>query len=167
MQKKEVHAALGNLIIGYLVSIAYITALTFLIPLLLVPEVLIVQVPLVVKVCIGVMVLCALVMFWLKKDFGLALISLGYATVIPGILGMLFRVFGSELFLQYLARLGPDAEAIARDYIQQNVPTIWFIMVGYIVVGALLCYWGSKITRRKNLVADIRRQFGPRAKIRV
>ena len=167
MPKKGVEHVLGRMLIGYLVSIAYIAALTFLLPLLLIPSTLFSQVPTIVYICVGVIILCALLLLWLKGDFGSALISLGLGTLIPGILGILFAVFGEEKFLGYLGQFVSISEVEPLiGYVTANVPKLWIITAGYVLVGFLLYNWGSKITRRVTLISRLRRQFGPRARVR-
>ena len=159
MKEKKVHHALASVIIGILVSIAYIAALTFLLPLtLILPEV-----TTIMYVCMGVILVCVFVLFWLKKDFGATLINLGFATLLPGIIGLIMGFAGEQKMLIFIEAVMPKLLPYLRQYITAVVPSFWFTTIGYVVIGIFLYIWGSKTTRKKTMLTQIKKLF-PKAK---
>jgi len=110
-------------------------------------------------VCLGVILVCVLVLFWLKKNFGSALIVLGWSTLIPGFAAIVLGMVGEQKLLMFVEKVSPLVIPYVQDYIITNVPSYWFITAGYLFIGYALYAWGCKLTSRKTMLAQAKKLF--------
>lgn len=140
------------------VSAAYTTGLTLLIPYVvfrLQPEdIRLVPVglsPVLLWVAIGLMAAALVVRLWVTRDLGGSLRALGFMTFLPGLVGILFTLFGRETLLGRFAGTVPrfqDVRPAIELYLDRVVPQVLYLTVGFFVAGAALILLGSRIAPR-------------------
>ena len=139
------------------ISLVYITGLTLLIPsvfLFVFPSELNIVSPatsaVVVWCAVAFILLSIVVTVILRKSVGAALKALGRVTFIPGLIGLVFSLIGRDVVLLYLAGTVPNFPVVRETLtllIEQAVPHVRYLTVGYFVLGLVLWLVGDKMQR--------------------
>lgn len=97
---------------------------------------------------IGLVVVSLLATVWLTASLGGALKMLGRVTFLPGLLGLVFTMFGRDMVMLYLAGTLPAFEKVQgllSFYVDTAVPHVRYLTLGYFVLGVVLWLLGDKI----------------------
>jgi hypothetical protein len=163
--------SVANFVVGWIAGLFYLTALATLIPFgaLLatsgfthIPEYLH-NVPISALILVGIAVA---VLFVHYRSVAHTIASLGWMTFLPGLGGLLLLVFGKVQIFAWLERFfaGTALEPfIAAIY--NAMPQVWLFVIGYVVLGYIFIHIAGKIDREHALAAQLRKLFGPRARI--
>lgn len=99
----------------------------------------------------GVMVAVSLlVSLSYTRSLAGSLKGLGRLTFAPGLLGLVFSVYGRDAVLAYLGRTLPrfaEVEGLVALYLDRAVPSVRYLTGGFFVVGALLLLAGRQLDR--------------------
>lgn len=85
-----------------------------------------------------------------KKRLSSTLQSLGRMSLIPGIIALIFVIFGRSLVYNFLRIFIPKFESFepfVRLFIESSIPRVGILILGYIIVGAVLYYLGYRIRK--------------------
>jgi len=160
-----------NFIVGWIAGLFYLTALSALIPfgaLLItsgfshIPAHL-QNFPITALILIGVSVIVLVLHY---RSVAHTLAALGWMTFMPGLGGVFFLAFGSEKVFAWLAKIfvGSALEPfIAAVY--KALPQVWLFVIGYVIIGYIFIHIAGKIDREHALASQLRKLFGPRARI--
>jgi hypothetical protein len=136
------------LILRYVAQLAYIAGLAALIPLVIFPTT---KAPTYFSAAAGLIIFAVLVIFIQKGSLALTIRSLGRITTIPGILAVLFLMFGRESSVNFALSLAPSlTEPIVKAYIENSIPSVWLLALGFLIVGVILWMLGSRMVRRSQ-----------------
>ncbi len=160
-----------NLIVGWIAGLFYFTALTSLIPfgaLLVTSGVVSIpsqlrHLPLAALILVGVSIL---VLFLHYRNAAHTLAALGWMTFLPGLGGFFFLVFGKVAVFAWLEKIFEGS--IAAPFISavyKALPSAWLFVIGYILLGYALIGIAGRMDREHALFAQVRKLFGPRARI--
>lgn len=131
--------------VGGLVYFAGLTALLPLLPLLLRPE-RVVAAKLAFFIALGLIFSGFLVVYLLTESRKAALRTLGFTTLVPGLIAVLFSYLGprrTSIFLDRFGMLSPFVD----EWVSEYVPTAWFLAGIYIILGVAFI-WLSEKSRR-------------------
>lgn len=141
------------------VSTAYTTGLTLLIPfvaLRLQPaELRLVPVgtsPVLLWLAIGLMSAALIVRLWVTRSLSGSLRALGLLTFVPGLIGILFAIFGREMLLTRFSETVPRFQEVRPAielYLDRVVPQVLYLTVGFFVAGVLLILLGGRLRPRE------------------
>ena len=85
-----------------------------------------------------------------KKKLSDTLKSLGKMSLIPGIIALIFFVFGGPLVYNFLRMIIPKFDAIepfVTIFIESSIPKMGVLVLGYIFIGGILYYLGDRIKK--------------------
>ena len=132
-------------------SFLYIIGLSFIIPYLLstqLPEelatryssanFLIISIILLLTAIIGTFIIR-------EEELGKTFKSLGFYSLIPGILSVITALFGKDLLINLLTKYNKAFEPLIISYINSKITKLWFLTAAYIVLGIAFYYIGRKL----------------------
>jgi hypothetical protein len=136
------------LVFRFAAQLAYIAGLTALIPLVIFPTT---KAPTYFSAASGLIIFAVLVIFIQKGSLALTIRTLGRITTIPGILAVLFLMFGRETSVNFALSLAPSLTApIVKAYIENSIPSVWLLALGFLIIGIVLWMLGSRMVRRSK-----------------
>ena len=166
------HFNLFGFIIGWIARLLYLGALTTLIPFgaLLITSGIkniptqVRNVPITAVVLVGISIV---VLFLYHRDFAHTLASMGWMTFLPGLGGLFFLFFSKDKIFALFEKLFVGFESIKPllDAVQQSLPQVWIFVIGYVVLGFVLIHIAGRMDREHALTSQLRKIFGPRARI--
>ena len=158
-KKGLLERAVENVMWRLFISIVYITGLTLLIPfvfLFVFPESMDVVSPALSQALVWAAVCMVVVSFVVtvryRKSVGVALKSLGRVTFIPGLIGIVFSMFGRDIILLYMAARIPAFEQVrelVELYLDNAVPKVRVLTFGFFILGTVLWLLGDKMMSRR------------------
>ncbi len=83
-----------------------------------------------------------------QKSLGRSLKALGRVTFIPGLIGLVFSMFGRDLLLLYFAGTNPafvQIKQLIELYIDTAVPRVRYLTFAFFVLGMVLWLVGDKL----------------------
>lgn len=132
--------------VKYLANILYITGLTILIPL--VPIVFSPSELSSARFAFGVAVLLVIssffVIYFVTKSKKSAFYNIGFMTLFPGLLAVVFAYIGARrlaIFLGFFQDLSP----FIQEWINKSVPKSWMLSGIYIIIGVLLIWISEQV----------------------
>lgn len=143
--KKKVTEVVVFQIISSIAKLFYFAGLTALIPLL----------PLVLSpnelpaykqafaVAIGSIIIGFALVFYFSKSRKTAWQVLGFFTLIPGLLAVIFAYVGPRRMGEFLSSLG-GVSPYMESWIEAYVPKAWLLAGLYIIVGVAFIWFGEK-----------------------
>ena len=141
-----------SIILRPVLAFLYILGLSFIIPYLLssqLPEEIAVKYSstFFLTGSIILIVISIIITFIIKKeDLGSTLKSLGYYSLVPGILSILTAIFGKELLINFLTKYATTAlQPVITTYINSKITKLWFLTIAYILLGIILYLIGRKL----------------------
>ena len=139
----------GNIVVGWIFGIFYVTGLTLLFPFLFFLQLAGPSSP---NFLIAAIILITISFFGFLGRYGnLAgtLKTLGRITLIPGLLGIFFSVFGRRIIVSVLEgqQLAQGVLLTLISYVENAVPKVLALTVLYIVLGIFMWWIGSKFER--------------------
>jgi hypothetical protein len=162
-----------DIILWWVVRLLYLSALTTLVPFvahfiasgsLALPE----NVQYVPGAAFGILVICITVLFIHYHSVAHTLASLGWMTFVPGLIALFFQIVSPESFIATLETVGIGAGLVQneiKEYINFVVPKVWLFIAVYLALGFILIHIAGKMEREHALTAQVRKLFGPRARI--
>ena len=146
--QKRVGELVGFHIVTMIARAFYIAGLTVLIPLL--PMVLSPQQIIGAKyafgTALGFIALGFLIVFWFSESKRSALKALGFMTLIPGLLAVIFSFMGPRRMANFLNSFG-GASPYLEKWTETYVPNAWLLAGIYIIVGVLFIWISEKVQR--------------------
>lgn len=145
IKKKVVHHVKFQ-IVYYLAHLLYIAGLTSLIPLVPVVFTNLSYINYAFAFAIFLIVLSFLVVLLFTKSKKKSFNTLGFMTLIPGLLAVFFAYIGARrmaLFIGYFRELSP----FIQDWINNYVPNTWMLSGIYIIIGVGLI-WISQLLHK-------------------
>lgn len=141
--------AAGNIVVGWIFGLLYVTGLALLFPFVYFLQI---SGPTSPSILITAAILIVASFFGFLGRYGDISISLkvmGRITLIPGLIGIIFSVFGRRIILSALEgqQLAQEAVTVLTAYLDNAVPKIRILTVLYILLGIFLWYLGSKFER--------------------
>ena len=152
---------LSNLVVLMIVRLAYITGLTLLIPfifLFLLPTdgvTLWQGTPPTLLIIATVLILVSFViMFWHKQNMSRTFKALGLMTLIPGLVALLFALFGREAIFAVMQKyiFAPGVETAITLYLNQAIPRIRILTISYMFLGLLMWLMGDKLEKGRGFI---------------
>ncbi len=151
MKKRDarLHAFVGHLVLEWILGGIYVTGLTLLFPFLYFlalpgstsPKILTLAVVLILASFLGYV--------WQKGKLSKALRALSKITLIPGLIGILFMLFGKITFLAIIGKTMPqDLVVLITLYFDQAVPKVQALTIVYILLGIFLWYIANKLEKK-------------------
>jgi hypothetical protein len=169
----ELHKfSVTGFVISWIARLFYLGALTALIPfgavlitsgLSEIPET-IRAVPTAALALAGVSVL---VLFFYHGHLAHVLAALGWMTLLPGIGGAIFLLLKRETLFAFLTAIF-SGFALVEPFIaavEKALPNAWLFVIGYLVLGVMFIYVAGKMEREHAVLTQMRKLFGPRARI--
>ncbi len=144
--EKKIKAFVGFQIAYWIAKIFYIAGLTALIPLI----------PLVLSpneldkaryafgISIGSIVLGFCFIYFYAKSNKIAFRSLGFMTLIPGLLAVIFSYMGPRRMTILLRTLG-DASPYLEKWVESYIPNAWLLAGIFIILGVALIWVSEKV----------------------
>ncbi len=151
MRKRDarLHAFVGGLVLEWLLGVVYVIGLTLLFPFLYFltlpgstsPKILTIAVVLILGSFMGYVAQ--------KGTLARALRALSKVTLIPGLIGILFSLFGKTAFLTIIGSVvTQEATNLLTVYIDQAVPKVQALTIVYILLGLFLWYIANKLEKK-------------------
>jgi hypothetical protein len=125
--------------------IAGLTALIPLVPLLLSPHELF-GAKYAFGIALGLIFLGFLIVYWFTDSKKVALSALGWMTLVPGMLAVIFSFMGTRRMANFLAGFG-KASPLLEGWVETYVPKAWLLAGVYIIIGVGLIYWSEKVRK--------------------
>ncbi len=165
--------SIAGFIIRWIASLLYITALTTLIPygallLTAMPENIALNLGYLPITAFGLLVLSVLVLWFYYKSLAHTVSSLGWMTLLPGLGALFFMIFRPDEVLGLLSGFITSfgrIEPYIIAYLETAFPKLWIMIISYLVLGVLFIYVAGRMEYKHALVFQLKRIFGPRAKI--
>lgn len=150
MAPEWIKSVIGNIVVGWIFGILYVTGLTLLFPFLFFLQVSGPTSPIVLVVAVIMIIASFFGYLGRYRDIGSTLKALGRITLIPGLLGIFFSVFGRVLITAMLEGRGLAQDVLLRlVLIAENViPKVWVLTIIYVFIGILMWYVGYRLERR-------------------
>ena len=146
--QKRVSEFVGFQVVAMIARAFYIAGLTVLIPLL--PMVLSPQQVIGAKyafgTALGFIALGFLIVFWFSESKRSALKALGFMTLVPGLLAVVFSFMGPRRMAGFLSSFG-EASPYLENWAESYIPNAWLLAGIYIVVGVLFIWISEKVRR--------------------
>ncbi len=146
--QKRVSEFVGFQVVSMIARAIYITGLTALIPLM--PMVLSPQQAIVAKyafgAALGLILAGFLLVFWFTESKRVALKALGFMTLIPGLLAVIFSFMGPRRMAGFLSSFG-EASPYLEKWAESYVPNAWLLAGIYIIVGVLFIWISEKVRK--------------------
>lgn len=143
--KKKVKEFVGFQIITWIAKLFYFAGLTALIPLMplvLSPEKF-VQARYAFGLALGSIVVGYVLIFLFSRSRKIALHSMGFFTLIPGLLAVFFAYLGPRRMGEFLSSFG-KVSPLLQEWIDAYVPKAWLLAGIYIIVGVIFIWIGEK-----------------------
>ncbi|MEM4369122.1 MAG: hypothetical protein QXU88_02255, partial [Candidatus Woesearchaeota archaeon] len=137
----------------YLARLAYVTGLTALIPLVVIQTHF---APRAFTASIALVGIAILIMLMVEGSFGQTVKRLGLMTFVPGILAILFILFGKEVILMPLVDYFPAVGPAIAAYLERTVPSVTVLAISFFVIGFILWRVGSVLTKKEFYAARIK-----------
>jgi len=146
--KRRVEKAVKWQIVRYLADFIYFIGLTSLIPLLpvLLDPQQFVDVRLAFMVALGLIFVSFTMVYWWSGSRKVALRTLGYTTLIPGMIAV-FIIFTPPRRLAKLMGYFGGATPFIEKWIGTFVPSAWLLAGLYIILGVTLVWLAEKVHR--------------------
>ncbi|MEM2916716.1 MAG: hypothetical protein QXT19_05175, partial [Candidatus Woesearchaeota archaeon] len=162
--------SVSGLVVGWIARLLYIASLTSLVPF---GALLLTSAPAQVPVRLGYLPVTALALFGLSallllcyhRSLARTLSSLGWMTLLPGLVALFFIIFRRDRgfgMLSWLVVGFGKIEPALNAYLERTLPKLWVFIVGYIIIGFVLVYFAGKIEKERTLTSYLKRLFGPR-----
>ncbi len=146
--QKRIAEFVGLQVVAMIARVFYIAGLTALIPLtpmLLSPEQLIAA-KYAFGFALGFIFLGFLFVYWFSESKKSAFSALGYMTLIPGLLAVIFSFMGPRRMANFLRLLG-EASPFLEKWVESYVPKAWLLAGVYIIVGVFFIWVSEKVRR--------------------
>lgn len=144
--KKKVAHFVAYQIVRYIAQFLYFAGLTALIPLLplvFFPHELAAAKSLLL-LSLVLIIGGFLIIYIFTKSKKHALRALGFTTLVPGLLAVIFAYIGERRMTIFLSDLG-KMTPLVETYISTYVPKAWLLAGIYIIVGVALIWWGEQV----------------------
>ena len=150
MAPEWIKSVIGNIVVGWIFGILYVTGLTLLFPFLFFLQVSGPTSPIVLVVAVIMIIASFFGYLGRYHDIGSTLKALGRITLIPGLLGIFFSLFGRVLITAMLEGRGLAQDVLLRlVLIAENIiPKVWVLTIIYVFIGILMWYVGYRLERR-------------------
>jgi hypothetical protein len=155
MQKQvsRFQAFIGLVVLEWILSFAYVSGLTLLFPFVYFLSMPGNTSPTLLAIALGLIGFSFIGFLWLHGGFGHALKCLSKITLIPGMIGVVFSIFGQNFIFAMLPKALPaEAIEIATMYLEEAIPKIRALTIAYIVLGVFLFWLGEKFGSKKNFI---------------
>lgn len=109
-----------------------------------------------------------ILIYYCSRSFGRTLFNLGIITLIPGLIALIFSVFGQDVFFDFFEKHVFSFDKIRPVlglFIEEYLPKVRFVTISYIILGSVLLFFGWSMMTRERLSGWVKNQFGPRARI--
>lgn len=96
------------------------------------------------------LITCSIIgVFSVKRDLGKTFRSLGYCTIIPGLIAAAISFFGKDMVTGIIYRLVivEQAKPLVDYYLAHSVPNLWFLSAVYVLVGILSFMIGVQLRK--------------------
>jgi hypothetical protein len=124
---------------------AGLTALIPLVPLLFSPDQL-VGAKYAFGFALGFIFVSFVLVYWFSESKRIAFASLGYMTLVPGLLAVVFSFMGPRRMAEFLRRFG-EASPYLENWIESYVPNAWLLAGIYIIVGVGFIWISQKVRK--------------------
>jgi len=135
------------LVLRYFAQAAYFAGLTALVPLVIIPTQ---KAPTYVSAAMGLIIFAILVLFIQKGTLGLTIRALGRLTTLSGVLAVLFLMFGREASINFVSGVSSALAPLIRGYIENSIPSVWLLALGFLLIGIVLWGVGGKMVRKSQ-----------------
>jgi len=135
------------LVLRYFAQAAYFAGLTALVPLVIIPTQ---KAPTYVSAAMGLIIFAILVLFIQKGTLGLTIRALGRLTTLSGVLAVLFLMFGREASINFVSGVSSALAPLIRGYIENSIPSVWLLVLGFLLIGIVLWGVGGKMVRKSQ-----------------
>jgi len=149
LSMEVIKRAAGNMVVGWIFGLLYVTGLALLFPFIYFlqvsgptsPRILVAAAILIVASFFG--------FFGRYGDLAGTLKALGRITLIPGLIGIFFSVFGRGIIVSTLEQqqLAQEALLVLVTLVENAVPKVRILTVIYILLGIFMWWMGSKFER--------------------
>ncbi len=130
-------------LLGQSFYFAGLTALIPLVPLLLSPDRL-ARVKVVFGVALALILAGFLFVYWFSGSKRIAFKALGFTTLVPGLLAVLFSYLGPRRMAKLLRSFG-EASPFLESWIETYVPKAWLLAGIYIILGVWFVWISYKV----------------------
>ncbi len=130
-------------VIARIFYFAGLTALIPLVPLLLSPHQLI-EAKFAFGFALGMIFMGFLFVFWFSESKKVAFRALGFMTLIPGLLAVIFSFSGPRRMANFLRILG-EASPFLEKWVESYVPNAWLLAGIYIIIGVGFIWLSEKV----------------------
>lgn len=151
MQKgpSHFHAFVGKVALEWVLSLLYVTGLALIFPFIYFRASNTGESPALLAIAAVLVLVSFFGFLWLKGKLKSALISLSKITLIPGFIGVLFSLFGEDVFFALISKTAPEpAVAALQLYVEQAVPQVRALTVAYVLLGLLLWWLGQRFNKK-------------------
>ncbi|MBI4145081.1 hypothetical protein HY493_02640 [Candidatus Woesearchaeota archaeon] len=149
------HSFIRDLLAGWVLSILYVTGLTLLFPFLYFLALPGATSPILLVTAVVLVVLSFFGFVWNEGSINKALKTLSRITLIPGMIGVLFSVFGRDVILGYIQSkfvATPSIFTFVISNLETAVPKIRVLTVVYILLGIFLWFIGDRFEGKKGII---------------
>ena len=149
------HSFIRDLLLGWLLSFVYVTGLTLLFPFLFFLSIPGATSPILLTTALVLVVVSFFGFVWQEGKMGAALKTLSKITLIPGMIGVMFSLFGKEVVVAYVQSnlLVPAFfMEIFISNLESAVPKIRVLTVVYILLGIFLWFIGDRFEGKKGII---------------
>lgn len=146
--QKRIAEFVGMQVVVTIARVFYIAGLTALIPLmpmLLSPEQLIAA-KYAFGFALGFISVSFVFVYWFSESKKVAFSSLGYMTLIPGLLAVIFSFMGPRRMANFLRMFG-EVSPYLEKWVESYVPKAWLLAGVYIIVGVFFIWVSEKVRR--------------------
>lgn len=146
--EKKVKEFVGFYAVLWIARLFYFAGLTALIPLtplVLSPEKL-VHARYAFGLALGAIVLGYILIFWFSRSRKIALQNMGFFTLIPGLLAVIFAYVGPRRMGEFLGMFG-KISPLLQLWIESYVPKAWLLAGIYIILGVSLIWFAEKVKK--------------------
>jgi len=132
--------------IKFLAKLLYITGLTFLIPLvpIVFSESGLASARYVFAIALALVIASFFAIYVFTRSKRVAFAELGYITLIPGLLAVIFAYIGPRriaLLVSFFRELSP----LIQEWINNSIPKSWFLSGIYIILGVFLIWLSEQV----------------------
>lgn len=152
MQKgaSHFHAFVGKAALEMILSTCYAAGLALIFPFVYLQAFSDGASPTVLGAAIALVLVSFFGFLWMKGKLKSALFALSKITLIPGFIGILFSLFGEDVFFAIISKTAPEqAVELLKIYVEQAVPQVRALTISYVILGVLLWWLGTKISSRE------------------
>lgn len=151
----RLHSFIRDLLLGWLLSFVYVTGLTLLFPFLFFLSLPGATSPILLTIAVVLIVVSFFGFVWQEGRIGAALKTLSKITLIPGMIGVLFSIFGRDVVISYVQSklLVPTLfMTLFINNIETAVPKIRVLTVVFILLGIFLWFLGDRFEGKKGII---------------